>query len=243
MRRCRRREPRRADGAARHAGITSGAPEYDASHFKVSVQRMYEVGRLPEDGPFVVASGSLPSAIVASLPTRSPTVDRSPATRAVDLTALAGWPRPVTPLQLYTEPFSPNGNVTAEGVINQLGRPTRHPLAASPGDGPELLGRARERAGRCPVLQWMAGRRHRSAQSCGRSSLRCRTAPPLAASWARRLSTDDQDYLPRLRLLAVSDRGTIGLGGPTRADARAVRANPATSSTSCGTWACRRTSR
>ena len=27
------------------------------------------------------------------------------------------------PLELYSERFSPNGNVTSEGVINQLGRP------------------------------------------------------------------------------------------------------------------------
>ena len=26
-------------------------------------------------------------------------------------------------LDLYSEPFSPNGNVTSEGVLNQLGRP------------------------------------------------------------------------------------------------------------------------
>ena len=33
-----------------------------------------------------------------------------------------------------------------------------------------------------------------------------------------RLASDDEDHPGGLRLLAISDRGTIGLGGPTRAD-------------------------
>ena len=49
-----------------HAGITSGAPQYDASHFKVAEQRMYEVGvDFPRIVPGTLLRGSLPSAIIS----------------------------------------------------------------------------------------------------------------------------------------------------------------------------------
>ena len=127
----------------------------------------------------------------------------------------------MTTLQLYTEQFGPNGNVAAEGVINQLGRPSLdiHSL---------LIRETVQNSWDARLLDWGDVRFSIDVWTptqVQRSILRDRIfaqlpdALPLADVLdEKRLSTDDPDYLPALKLLAISDRGTKGLGGPTRAD-------------------------
>jgi hypothetical protein len=133
------------------------------------------------------------------------------------------------PLGLYSERFSPNGNVTAEGVINQLGRPDLdiHSLLIREAVQNSWDARISDRDGiRFSVDGWSPTPAQRAAL-LGHVFREIPDGLPLSdVLLDHRLSTDDEDYVPALRLLALSDRGTIGLGGPTRADARSMAGEP-----------------
>jgi hypothetical protein len=113
----------------------------------------------------------------------------------------------------FSQPFPPEGASTAEGIRNQLGR---------------------------PVLDLLTILIRESAQNSWDARLPDRVepveyavdmwtvSPAHAVIWRELLSqgapVDDHFPIrrslrkPTIRLLAVSDRGTSGLGGPTRAD-------------------------
>lgn len=115
------------------------------------------------------------------------------------------------PLSLQSEKYSPTGNVASEGVLNQLGRPRMDPLtvlireaiqnswdARIPGGGVVTFGLSL----RTLTQEQMAVfKQVVFFQVPGRLGLR------------EKLNSDEP-----IRVLEVYDRGTSGLGGPTRAD-------------------------
>lgn len=114
-------------------------------------------------------------------------------------------------LERYSERYQPTGGLAAEGVINQLGRPSIEPL--------EIL--VREAVQNC----WDAGRRDgpvvvefgfRTLTDGMAESLRQQALPDPPPSHPLSESLGD-----RSDLLYIADFGTTGLGGPTRADAEA----------------------
>jgi len=115
----------------------------------------------------------------------------------------------------WSQPFPPTGTITSEGIRNQLGRPPVDPLTVF----------VRETA----QNSWDA--RLPGIPTTYRLELTT-VAPSHRPAWERLLTppAQTQPHLhvgkvvrtPNLRLLSVVDRGTKGLGGPTRADELAV---------------------
>jgi len=111
----------------------------------------------------------------------------------------------------WSQPFPPTGAIASEGIRNQLGRPPVDPLTVF----------VRETA----QNSWDA--RLPGVETTYRLELTS-VAPAYRRNWERLLTPpiSVQDHLgvgrvvrtPNLRLLSVVDRGTKGLGGPTRAD-------------------------
>lgn len=111
----------------------------------------------------------------------------------------------------WSQPFPPTGAIASEGIRNQLGRPPVDPLTVF----------VRETA----QNSWDA--RIPGVETVYRLELST-VAPNHRPTWERLLMPPAavQDHLgvgravrtPNLRLLSVVDRGTQGLGGPTRAD-------------------------
>ena len=112
----------------------------------------------------------------------------------------------------YAQPFRPDGGITAEGLRNQLGRPSLSLLT---------------------VLVRESAQNSWDAKCDGDVDYRLdlvTVSPAHRQSWVQMLGPgvpDDASLgrsLPELlrgqsiRYLAVSDRGTTGLGGPTRSD-------------------------
>jgi hypothetical protein len=113
----------------------------------------------------------------------------------------------------FSQPFPPEGASLAEGIRNQLGRPELDLLTILVRESAQNSWDARVRTRTEPVDYsidiWTVGAAHVAAW---RDLLR-RGAPlndhlPLHRSLSR----------PTIRAMAISDRGTRGLGGPTRAD-------------------------
>ncbi|MGY1813288.1 hypothetical protein [Blastococcus sp. SYSU D00820] len=111
----------------------------------------------------------------------------------------------------WSQPFPPTGAIASEGIRNQLGRPPVDPLTVF----------VRETA----QNSWDA--RLPDVETVYRLELTT-VAPTHRPTWERLLTPPAgvQEHLgvgravrtPNLRLLSVVDRGTKGLGGPTRAD-------------------------
>ena len=108
----------------------------------------------------------------------------------------------------WSQPFAPEGSAAAEGIANQLGRPSLDPL--------EVL--VREAA----QNSWDARRNDTKVQF----NIDLRRMGDRSAEWMRQFvpSRDEVDIhgldgalSPDSTLLTVSDRGTVGLGGPGRA--------------------------
>ncbi|WP_166531524.1 hypothetical protein [Blastococcus xanthinilyticus] len=116
----------------------------------------------------------------------------------------------ITP-RWWSQPFPPTGAIASEGIRNQLGRPPVDPLTVF----------VRETA----QNSWDA--RLPDVETVYRLELTT-VAPTHRPTWERLLTPPAgvQEHLgvgravrtPNLRLLSVVDRGTKGLGGPTRAD-------------------------
>lgn len=112
----------------------------------------------------------------------------------------------------WSQPFPPTGAIASEGIRNQLGRPPVDPLTVF----------VRE------TVQNSWDARVADRPTTYRLEL-TRVAPTHRPTWERLLTPPprSQQHLgigrsvrtPNLRLLSVVDRGTTGLGGPTRADA------------------------
>ncbi len=115
----------------------------------------------------------------------------------------------------WSQPFPPTGAIASEGIRNQLGRPPVDPLTLF----------VRETA----QNSWDARIGDRPTEY--RLELTT-VAPTHRPNWERLLSPPHgrEPHLgigklvrtPNVRLLSVVDRGTRGLGGPTRADELAV---------------------
>ena len=115
----------------------------------------------------------------------------------------------------WSQPFPPTGAIASEGIRNQLGRPPVDPLTVF----------VRETA----QNSWDA--RLGDRPTSFRLELTT-VAPTHRPNWERLLTppANREPNLgigrlvrtPNLRLLSVVDRGTKGLGGPTRADELAV---------------------
>jgi hypothetical protein len=111
----------------------------------------------------------------------------------------------------WSQPFPPTGAITSEGIRNQLGRPPVDPLTVFVRETAQNSWDARLRDG--PTIY----------------GLELLTIPaPARPNWVRLLTPVGEVAAhlrlgqvvraPELRVLAVVDRGTKGLGGPTRAD-------------------------
>lgn len=116
----------------------------------------------------------------------------------------------------YPQPFRPDGNIAAEGLRNQLGRPSLSLLTVLARESAQNSWDART----SPEISFTMelGRVGSAHVGAWRSLL----GPdmPIAAA-------DDFPLRQTLRrnsitYLAVSDRGTVGLGGPTRSDVPSV---------------------
>lgn len=116
-------------------------------------------------------------------------------------------------LFLDSEKVSPTGNVTSTGIINQLGRPSLEPPAVLVREAVQNSWDARASRHK-PVRFSMVGWTLNSHQVDFLRSYVLADIPPaeslpISETLLRSGSTN---------VLAISDRGTNGLGGPTRAD-------------------------
>lgn len=123
-------------------------------------------------------------------------------------------------VELSSEPFGPMGNLVAEGVWNQLGRPELDRLTLLIRESVQNAWDARTDA---RITYRLDGVSLRPEQVEAWQSF-FRDQPPNAA-YRTHGSLDEEivsvsSWLatPAPRLLVVSDRGTTGLDGPTRAD-------------------------
>jgi hypothetical protein len=116
-------------------------------------------------------------------------------------------------LFLDSEKVAPTGNVTSSGIINQLGRPSLDLLAVLVREVVQNSWDARSSAFG-PVYFGMDGWTLNTDQHrILREGVFGKTPPNEHLSLAEILSSQKP-----INVLAISDRGTNGLGGPTRAD-------------------------
>lgn len=110
----------------------------------------------------------------------------------------------------YAQPFRPDGGITGDGLLNQLGRPSLSLLTVL----------ARESA----QNSWDA----RQGETVDFTMALGTVGPAQLPAWRNLLGTElpvgpafplrQVLRRPTITFLAVSDRGTTGLGGPTRSD-------------------------
>jgi hypothetical protein len=119
----------------------------------------------------------------------------------------------VNPLELQSERVLATGNIASEGVYNQLGRPTMDRLTLLVREAGQNSWDAK--ADDSDMVRFGADlyevdpqQRRVLTETVFHATAR---ALPLSVSLARRRDGP-------LRVLAISDRGTKGMGGPTRAD-------------------------
>lgn len=117
-------------------------------------------------------------------------------------------------LFLHSEKVSPTGNVTSEGIINQLGRPKLGLLETLVREAVQNSWDAKDPSLNKPVTFGIVGWTLNAKQREVLQHRIFKNCPP-------------SSYLPlpnylqpfkKLTALAIYDRGTVGLGGPTRAD-------------------------
>ncbi|MCX4525740.1 hypothetical protein OG982_08535 [Streptomyces sp. NBC_01551] len=115
----------------------------------------------------------------------------------------------------YSQPYPPEGASAAEGIRNQLGRPELDLLTILVRESAQNSWDARPLDSSAPIDYgidlWTVGPGH--AEAWRRMLLNG------APAGAERFPLRDTLKQGSIRVLAVSDRGTRGLGGPTRADA------------------------
>jgi len=122
----------------------------------------------------------------------------------------------VRPLDLYSEPYSPSGNLASTGILNQLGRPKLDILQALIREAVQNSWDARS----SPVVRFgISGWTLTEEQ---RQVLRAIifSKVPDNLKLGSLLNSDEP-----INVLALYDRGTVGLGGPTRADIPAEGTN------------------
>lgn len=115
------------------------------------------------------------------------------------------------PLDLHSERYAPTGNLASEGVRNQLGRPTLDPLTVLLRESVQNSWDARVRDGRAVEFGIDAVTLDAVRLQGLREVVFAHLPPKLPLGpWLGASS-------PRLAFV-LWDRGTVGLGGPTRAD-------------------------
>jgi len=117
-------------------------------------------------------------------------------------------------LFLHSEQVSPTGNVTSEGIINQLGRPKLGLLETLVREAVQNSWDAKDPLSNKPVTFGIAGWTLNTKQ---REVLQKRIFKQCPSNHNLPLFNHLQ-FAKTLTALAVYDRGTVGLGGPTRAD-------------------------
>lgn len=116
----------------------------------------------------------------------------------------------ITP-RWWSQPFPPTGAITSEGIRNQLGRPPVDPLTVFVRETAQNSWDAR-----LPDSPTTYRLELTSVAPVHRPTWERLLTPPAAVEEHLRLGRVVRT--PNLRLLSVVDRGTKGLGGPTRAD-------------------------
>jgi len=117
-------------------------------------------------------------------------------------------------LFLHSEKVSPTGNVTSEGIINQLGRPKLGLLETLVREAVQNSWDAKDQDSSTPVIFGLAGWVLNTKQRRVLKEGVFNHYPPNKYLPLREHLQSEKDLLA----LAVYDRGTVGLGGPTRAD-------------------------
>lgn len=118
----------------------------------------------------------------------------------------------ITP-RWWSQPFPPTGAIASEGIRNQLGRPPVDPLTVFVRETAQNSWDARLREAPVPTTYRLE---LTSVAPTHRPVWERLLTPPIATE--RHLGVGRVVRTPNLRLLSVVDRGTKGLGGPTRAD-------------------------
>ncbi len=129
----------------------------------------------------------------------------------------------MNPLELQAERFIATGNIASEGMRNQLGRPRLDRIAVLVRETAQNAWDAK-RDDSIPVTfgvecYELEGARLRALREDVFASTPDSSVRELAALLVPSPSAEREDE--PLRALAIYDRGTTGLGGPTRADAPA----------------------
>ncbi|MFC8382132.1 hypothetical protein [Nocardia sp. NPDC057272] len=112
-----------------------------------------------------------------------------------------------------SQPFPPDGASAAEGIRNQLGKPELDHLTILVRESAQNSWDARQGDG-IPVDYRIDLQTVSAADAPAWRDNLLRKAPA-----KQRLPLRDALQQPTIRVLSISDRGTRGLGGPTRADA------------------------
>src|SRR5262245_24184608 len=113
-------------------------------------------------------------------------------------------------LDLESEVFPPTGTIAAEGARKTLGRPRLDPLTVLVRETAQNSGDARREG--CPtILMRFETRELTATQSAFLRGNLLSQRPRMAELDALLKSTKP------IRILSVSDHGTLGLGGPSRA--------------------------
>jgi len=121
-------------------------------------------------------------------------------------------------MQRFSEPFPPHGALAAEGAENLLGRPRLDPLVVLVREAVQNSWDARRGDG---GITFDARLHHLDPIEGQFLRAQVFADPPDAAARLRGVLRDDD-----LFLLALTDKGTLGLGGPVRADRPAAKGEP-----------------
>lgn len=119
----------------------------------------------------------------------------------------------IVPLDLQSERFVATGNVASEGVLNQIGRPRMDHLEVLLREAVQNAWDARASQGhpvRFAVRSWMLTA---AANDLMREVVLRELPPGLPQALSEVVGASSN-----CRVLELSDRGTVGLDGPTRAD-------------------------
>lgn len=111
----------------------------------------------------------------------------------------------------WSQPFPPTGAIASEGIRNQLGRPPVDPLTVFVRETAQNSWDAR-----VPGVETVYRLELTTVAATHRPTWEKLLTPP--AKVQEHLGVGRAVRTPNLRLLSVVDRGTKGLGGPTRAD-------------------------
>jgi hypothetical protein len=114
-------------------------------------------------------------------------------------------------LDYLSETVGPNGNIQAPGIMNQLGKPNLDPLTILIREAVQNSWDARANDNHTVEFDLSGWTLDKSQLDCLKNNLFCKRPKNHFLPLDRVLSES-------VDVLAVSDRKTIGLGGPTRAD-------------------------